>query len=148
MSDLVIVRICGQRAGIPVRLVRSVIGPQTVCPVPRAHPIIAGVLNLRGRIVTAIDVERCLGIDRATRDAERVSVVVELDDGSQYALLLDAVEEIATLDTRVADPAEIARLLPGWERYVPAVHDTPDGVVLELDVPQLVEPALTPGRAA
>lgn len=148
MNDLVIVRIAGQKAGIPVQLVRSVIGPRSVCPVPRAHGIVAGVLNLRGRIVTAVDVERCLGLRTEPPARERGAVVVELDDGSSYALLVDEVEEITTLESRVADPAEISRLLPGWERYVPAVHDTPEGVVVQLDVPRLIEPALAAGRAA
>ncbi|GBD45061.1 hypothetical protein HRbin40_02562 [bacterium HR40] len=148
MTELVIVRIGGQRAGIPVRLVRSAIGPQPVRPVPRAHPIVAGVLNLRGRVVTAIDVERCLGIARPSRDGERHALVVELVDGSQYALLIDGVEEIADLEDRIANPGQIARLLPGWERFVPAVHDTPQGTVVQLDVQRLLEPAFAESRAA
>lgn len=148
MTELVIVRIAGQRAGVPVQLVRSAIGPQPVRPVPRAHPIVAGVLNLRGRVVTAIDLERCLGMETSGQPRERGALVVELGDGSQYALLIDGVEEIADLDGRVANPAQISRLLPGWERFVPVVHDTPEGTVVQLDVHQLIEPVLAPCRTA
>lgn len=148
MSELVVIRVGGQRAAIPVTLVRSAIGPQPVRPVPRAHPIVAGVLNLRGRVITAIDLERCLGIPRPAAAGERSALVVELDDGNQYALLVDGVEEIAELTARVADPGQIARLLPGWEQVVPAVHDTPQGIVVQLDVRRLLEPAFATARSA
>jgi purine-binding chemotaxis protein CheW len=148
MSELVVVRVAGQRAAIPVTIVRSAIGPQPVRPVPRAHPIVAGVLNLRGRVITAIDLERCLGIPRPPNSGERSALVVELDDGNQYALLVDGIDEIAELEVRVAEPGQIARLLPGWEQVVPAVHDTPEGIVVQLDVRRLLEPAFGPARAA
>lgn len=148
MAELVIVRIAGQRAAIPVAVVRSAIGPQPIRPVPLAHPIVAGVLNLRGRVITAIDLERCLGIRGVTGSGDRSALVVGLDDGNPCALLVDGVEEIVELGAGVTDPGQIARLLPGWERLVRAVHDTPQGTVVELDVRRLLEPAFATPEAA
>jgi len=65
--EYVTVRIGEQLFGVPVHEIREVFSPQGVTAVPRARPEIAGLLNLRGRIVTAIDARRCLGLPpRAT----------------------------------------------------------------------------------
>ena len=53
--------VAGQTCSIPVLLVRDVLGPQAITPIPLAPAEVAGGLNLRGRIVTAIDLRRRLG---------------------------------------------------------------------------------------
>ena len=52
--------VADQLCGVPVLAVRDVLGPQTITRIPLAPPEIAGSLNLRGRIVTAIDLRRRL----------------------------------------------------------------------------------------
>ena len=53
--DYVTMTIAGQLFGIPVLTVQDVLGPQSITRVPLAPAEVAGSLNLRGRIVTAID---------------------------------------------------------------------------------------------
>ena len=55
-EDFVTMFIEGQMFGIPVLVVQDVLGPQKITRIPLAPPEVAGSLNLRGRIVTAIDV--------------------------------------------------------------------------------------------
>ena len=47
----------GQLLGVPVNAVQEVLNAQFITPVPRARPELSGLLNLRGQIVTAIDLE-------------------------------------------------------------------------------------------
>ena len=63
--------IAGQLFGLPILRVQDVFMPERVTRVPLAPPEIAGVLNLRGRIVTLIDMRCRLGLPRARRQAQR-----------------------------------------------------------------------------
>ena len=67
INEYVSVRIGDQLFGAPVDAIREVFAPQSVTSVPLAPTEVAGLLNLRGRIVTAIDARRRLGIAAARR---------------------------------------------------------------------------------
>ncbi len=97
-SDQVFVTltVADQLCGVPVLGVRDVLGEQAITRIPLAPPEIAGSLNLRGRIVTAIDLRRRLGLPEAAADAARMSVVAE-HGGELYALLVDQVSEVLSL---------------------------------------------------
>ena len=95
-SDYVTMMVTGQMFGIPVLTVRDVLGPQRMTPVPLSPPEIAGVLNLRGRIVTAIDVRCRLGLPVRAAGDRSMSVVVE-NKGELYSLVVDEVGEVIAL---------------------------------------------------
>jgi purine-binding chemotaxis protein CheW len=104
-AEFVTLTVAGQLCGIPVLTVRDILGPQAVTRVPLAPPEVAGSLNLRGRIVTAIDLRRRLGLPAAADGARAMSVVVEVS-GEFYSLLVDQVGEVLSLDeeAREANP--------------------------------------------
>ena len=62
---LVTLTVADQLCGVPVLAVRDILGEQTITRIPLAPPEIAGSLNLRGRIVTAIDLRRRLQLPPA-----------------------------------------------------------------------------------
>ena len=97
--DYVTMSIADQMFGIPVLKVQDVLGTQAITRVPLAPPEVAGSLNLRGRIVTAIDVRPRLGMAKRDEGKSPMSVVVE-HDGELYSLLVDSVGEVLSLDTR------------------------------------------------
>jgi purine-binding chemotaxis protein CheW len=97
--DYVTMSIGGQLFGIPVLKVQDVLGPQTITRVPLAPVEVAGSLNLRGRIVTAVDVRLRLGLPKRDSDKPAMSVVVE-HDGELYSLLVDSVGEVLSLESR------------------------------------------------
>jgi len=97
--DYVTMSIGGQLFGIPVLKVQDVLGPQTITRVPLAPIEVAGSLNLRGRIVTAVDVRLRLGLPKRDSDKSAMSVVVE-HDGELYSLLVDTVGEVLSLESR------------------------------------------------
>ena len=92
------ITIADQLFGIPVLIVHDVLGPQRITRIPLAPPEVAGSLNLRGRIVTAIDVRTRLGLERRPAENPGMSVVVEHASES-YSLMVDSVGEVLTLPT-------------------------------------------------
>ena len=99
--EFVTVRLGDQLLGIPVLDVQDVLNAQSITPVPLAPDWVAGVLNLRGRIVTAIDLRARLGLPQRDDDAGRyrMSVVVEQNE-APYSLLIDEIGEVLSLDDK------------------------------------------------
>jgi purine-binding chemotaxis protein CheW len=97
--DYVTMSIGGQLFGIPVLKVQDVLGQQTITRVPLAPVEVAGSLNLRGRIVTAVDVRLRLGLPKRDSDKQAMSVVVE-HENELYSLLVDSVGEVLSLESR------------------------------------------------
>lgn len=94
--EFVTIKLAGQLLGIPVLNVHDVLNAQKMTKIPLAPPSVAGVLNLRGRIVTAIDLRIHLGFKPRTEGEKFMSVVVE-HKGEPYSLLIDSVGEVLAL---------------------------------------------------
>jgi len=101
-EDFVTMSIGGQTFGVPVLDVRDVLGPQRITRVPLAPPEIAGSLNLRGRIVTAVNMRQRLGLAPAEHPEQAMAVVVEHED-EHFSLLVDEVGEVLRLSERQKD---------------------------------------------
>lgn len=95
--DFLTIKIAGQMFGIPVLQVQDVLGQQNVARIPLAPPQVAGALNLRGRIVTAINVRRCLGLADITEENKKTMSVVVENDGELYSLIIDSVGDVLSL---------------------------------------------------
>jgi purine-binding chemotaxis protein CheW len=114
LIEYVTVTLDDQLFGLPIARVQDVFIPDRLTRVPLAPPQIAGVLNLRGRIVTAIDMRRRLGLPARDGKTPALAVGIELK-GESYGLLVDAVGEVmklakddcevkpANLDARLAE---------------------------------------------
>jgi purine-binding chemotaxis protein CheW len=126
----------GQLCGIPVLLVRDILGPQAITRIPLARAEVAGSLNLRGRIVTAIDLCRRLGVARAG-SAPSMSVVVE-HQGELYSLLVDHVGEVLRLDAegREQNPPTLA---PEWRALSTGIFRLAGELLVVLDVAAVLD---------
>jgi len=79
--------------GVEVREVQEVIRPQKMTPVPLASDVIRGLINLRGQIVTAIDLRKRLGITTPPTHSHQMNVIVKTDDGIA-SLLVDEIGDV------------------------------------------------------
>ena len=132
--------VADQLCGVPVQAVRDVLGEQAITRIPLAPAEIAGSLNLRGRIVTTIDLRRRLGLPDAAPGTPRMSVVAE--QGSElYALLVDQVSEVLSLpaDTFEHNPPTLP---PEWAAHSLGVHRLADRLMVVLDIARVL--ALAP----
>lgn len=134
-GDFVTVRLGGQLLGIDVQRVHDVLKLGALTRVPRAPSIVAGVMNLRGRIVTAIDARRCLGLPDREDGAPAMCLVVE-QDGQPYALIVDAVGDVVGVaaDQHEASPATLS---PVWRGVADGVYRL-DELMVALDVRRLL----------
>ncbi len=83
--------------GAPVLDVQEVIGAQPMTRVPLAPGAISGLINLRGQIVTAIDLRRCLGLPERPSNEQPLSVVVRASEGA-VSLLVDAIGDVQEVE--------------------------------------------------
>ncbi len=97
VNEYVTAMVGGQLFGLPIRRVQDVFIPERLTRVPLAPPEIAGVLNLRGRIVTLIDLGFRLGLVREDNGGPAMAIGVEMN-GESYGLLIDSVGEVLKLD--------------------------------------------------
>ncbi|MBX9990635.1 chemotaxis protein CheW [Phreatobacter oligotrophus] len=132
VTEYVTVLIGGQLFGLPISRVQDVFMPDRLTRVPLAHPDIAGVLNLRGRIVTAIDMRVRLGLGR-DKDAKPAMAVGIESRGESYGLLIDSVGEVLKLANDSFEQNPI-NLDPRWSRVSAGVHRLDGQLMVILDV--------------
>lgn len=133
----VTVRIGPQLFGLPIAMVHEVFAPEAVTRVPLAPEEIAGVLNLRGRIVTMVALRRLLGLP--PQAAASMAVGIE-HHGESFGLVIDRVGEVLALDaaTREANPANLD---PRWAQVATGVHRLDRELMLILNVDLVLERA-------
>ena len=83
--------------GLPIDLVQEIIRPPPITPVRVGRPEVRGVINLRGQIVTVIDLRRRFGLEPAAL-ARQARIVVVIHGDEQVGLLVDRVEDTVTTD--------------------------------------------------
>lgn len=133
---LLVVEIAGERVALPSSDTESVVELDTLIPVPRAAPHVAGLSALRSRVLTVIDAKRSLELgDTDCSDGIREAVVVELD-GHHYALLVDQVEDV--VESQSEPTAVRGAMEAGWERVARGMVETEMGPILLVDVAALV----------
>ena len=133
---LLVVTIAEERVALPAAAVESVVELDTLIPVPRAAPHIAGLSALRSRVLTVVDCRRSLELGPTDcSEGIREAAVVELD-GHHYALIVDLVEDV--IEAR-SDPMPVrASMEAGWERISAGMVETEIGPLLLVDVAALV----------
>jgi len=137
VTEYVTVLIGEQLFGLPIARVQDVFMPDRMTRVPLSSPEIAGVLNLRGRIVTAIDMRCRLGLPKREGVHPAMAVGIEFK-GESYGLLIDTVGEVLKLadDTREANPVNLdARLA----RVSAGVHRLDGQLLVVLDVDRVLD---------
>jgi len=123
--------------GVDVQRVQEVIRHQEMTPVPLATGVVRGLINLRGQIVTALDLRVRLGLGAHADDARPMTVVVRTDEGA-VALLVDEIGDVLTAEPDAWEeapatlPAEVRPLIPGAFKFA-------ERLLLQLDVDKVLE---------
>lgn len=110
--EFVTFRVDTQWFGLPVGMVQEVLTGQRVSRVPLAPPTVQGFLNLRGQIVTAVDVRTRLAMPTRAEDASVRNVVVR-EGGELFALLVDEVNDVLTVSIDAVESVP-STLDPRW----------------------------------
>jgi purine-binding chemotaxis protein CheW len=134
---LVVLRLGAQRYALPIEPIVQLVEMVTITPLPQAHPVVGGLITVRGASVPVVDLRRVLGLTATQRALHTPIVLLQLA-GRLVGLLVDDV-----LDVRAAPAGQIAppdELLPEGLGPLPAIEGLirdQDGAVLLLDLAQL-----------
>src|ERR1700729_3794260 len=136
----------GQLFGLPISRVQDVFMPERVTRVPLASREIAGVLNLRGRIVTVIDMRARLGLPKNEDGKPPMAVGVDLR-GESYGLLIDKSGEVLRLpdEGRKENPVNLD---PRMAKLAGGVNRVDGQLMVVLDVDRVLELATRDSLAA
>jgi purine-binding chemotaxis protein CheW len=131
-------RVAGQWFGLPVTCVQEVLTAQRVARVPLAPRDVIGFLNLRGQIVTVIDVRTRMGFpsDTSDPDATHINVVIR-DDTEFFSLRVDEIGDVVNVPASAVEPLPVTLGACWSDVCVGVVYRARDLVVI-LDAGRLV----------
>lgn len=137
--QLISVRIEGQLIGLPITAVRDVFAISAMTPVPRADRAVVGLVNLRGHIVTILDLAQLLNgrASTARHAGETMAVGVEWQN-EVFGLIVDEIGDVIT------PPADRSEAVPsssgfGWARYARRIHKLDQELMIEIDLQVLLD---------
>ncbi len=136
-EEFVTFMIAGQLFGIPVLQIQDVLSSYHITPIPLAPPEITGSLNLRGRVVTAIDVRLRLGLEARPKDADSMSIVAE-NGGELYSLMVDSVGEVLALSQNAFE-RNLPTLDPKFRTFSQGIYRLDGQLLVVLDVKRLLD---------
>src|SRR5262249_27248267 len=132
----------GQLFGVSVQRVQEVLLPDSIAIVPAGPKEVHGLINLRGRIVTVIDIRTRLGMPpRPPKNAKREMGVTVEDGEESYALLVDSVGDVIALPSKQREPLPAA-LDANWKQLVDGVFRLEGRLLLALNISQLLTSAI------
>jgi purine-binding chemotaxis protein CheW len=137
LSEYVTAMVGGQRFGLPILRVQDVFVPERLTLVPLAPRDVAGLINLRGRIVTLIDLRSRLELGE-TPASDEPPMAIGIDwRGESYGLLVDNVGEVLKLDDsrREANPVNLD---PKVAELSVGIHRLEDQLLVLIDVDRVL----------
>jgi purine-binding chemotaxis protein CheW len=137
ITEYVTVTIGDHMFGLPIFRVQDVFVPDRLTRVPLAPPEVAGILNLRGRVVTAIDMRSRL--DFGEREAGKPVMAIGIEfKGESYGLLVDAVGEVMQLHNSACE-AKPTNLDPRLSRVAAGIYRLEGQLMVVLDVDRVLD---------
>ena len=137
MTEYVTVTIGDHMFGLPIFRVQDVFVPDRLTRVPLAPPEVAGILNLRGRVVTAIEMRARLDLPARAAGSPVMAIGIEMK-GESYGLLVDAVGEVMQLRNAACE-AKPANLDPRLSRLAAGIYRLERQLMVVLDVDRVLD---------
>ena len=137
MREYVTAIVAGEMMGLPILQVQDVFVPEGITRVPLAPTEIAGVINLRGRIVTLVDLRSRLGMAPRESDAPVMAIGVEAG-GESFGLLIDSIGEVLQLADAEREPNPL-HLDPRLARVSSGIHRLDGRLLMVIDVDRVLE---------
>ncbi len=128
----VAMKVGGQTFGLPINDVHEVFSVNRITPVPLAPSMVTGLINLRGRVVTAICLRTLLCMDETPGRRERMAVGVE-SGGEPFALLVDGIGDVMRLPASTLEPCPV-HIGAAWRAVSQGVHRLDTGIIVILDL--------------
>ena len=128
-----------ERLGIEVGAVREILRDQAVTRVPLAPAAVTGLVNLRGRIVSAIDLRRCLGLE-GTPPGRAGTLVVLRESLGDVSFIVDEIHDVCDADPETFESTPPTVKGIGHE-LIRGAHKLSDQLLLVLDIARTLDAA-------
>lgn len=137
MSDLVLIlEIAGRRAALRATDIQSVVELEGLVTVPHAPPFVLGLSALRSSTLTVIDAAAAMGLPPSDAQVEGGRAVVIDHCGHRYALIVDAIDDVAQA---IGEPTQVAADAGmHWRRVSEGLLETDRGPALLIDASALL----------
>jgi len=123
--------------GIDVSIVQEVIRAQRMTRVPLAPPVVKGLINLRGQILTAIDLREVLGMEPRSEDQAPMNVVIQTSSDN-ISILVDRIEDVIDMEiSRIEEPPETVETC--YRELLDAVYKLDKGLLLVLNAERVAK---------
>lgn len=133
-EQLVTMKVGNQLFGVPILKVQDIVETHAITQVPMAPSAVAGVMNLRGRIVTVVNLRRILGQKEAI---SRMGVTVE-HDGDLYTILVDEIGEVMSVESEDLEPTPTT-LEEGLKMLCSGIYRLESGLLAVLDIDRILD---------
>lgn len=139
-AHLVCFRLGRETYGVDIFSVREIVKAQEITSVPGTADYVLGIINLRGKIVSVVDLAERLGLGQARVDRSSRILVVDLD-GFTVGFLVDAATEVLKLAPEAIEPAPEELKLSSDDDYLEGVGKLDGRLVIILDLSHLLSDA-------
>lgn len=95
-----------QPYGVPIGTVREINRLTDITPVPQTPSFVAGVMNLRGRVIPVVDLKMKFGLEASAPTRQTCIIVIEAESG-QIGMIVDAVNGVVDLSSEQIEPAPV-----------------------------------------
>ncbi|MDA1163876.1 MAG: chemotaxis protein CheW [Planctomycetota bacterium] len=138
-AELCTFELDGRLFGVDVKQAQEIITDQPITPVPLAAHLVRGLINLRGQIVTAIDLRECLGLPERPENWRPANLIVQ-HKGEPVSFLVDRMGDVIAVDELMFEPPP-ETLDPAVIELILGACILSDRLLLILDVGRIIRHA-------
>lgn len=124
--------------GIKIQYVNEIVGFQDITPVPETESYIMGLINLRGKIIPVIDVQKRFGQEPSEYNDRTCIIVVDVKATTVWLIVEKIAEAVEIKDENILPPPTISRVDRIQNKYVYGIAKVGDSVKLLLDPERLL----------
>lgn len=140
LQRIVLLGVGGHWFGVGIAAIREIIPPRPYSPLPGSEPFVCGLINLRGRIVTVLDLGARLNL-RPAREAEEHSIVILEHGGRLVGMAVEEVSRIVSADLHALEvTSDLLRSLRIDRDYLLGVGETDDRIFVAIDPDAIFSP--------
>jgi purine-binding chemotaxis protein CheW len=132
-KQLILFKVAGESFGVDIALVKEIVPYQDITPVPDAYGFVEGIINLRGKIVTIIDMRRRLHVALSTPREKTTRIIILELDGKLMGIIVDVASEVVRIASEnIGPPPEL--ISEAGAGYITGVVKYSDRLIVLLDL--------------
>lgn len=97
LKKYLVFRLNDHQYAVPLSHVKEVIGLPNVIPVPQSPTYLLGLINLRGKVISAIDLKKKLSMTKAPEQIKRPAVILIDGESTTIGCVVDSIQEVLSI---------------------------------------------------